>query len=278
MRTDPGTVSFFDAATNAALGQVTVGALPDMVTFTRSGDFALVANEGEPEGYCAGDVDPEGSVSVVDLRAGAAAASVRTAGFAAFDADALRAGGVRVYGPGASAAQDLEPEYITTSTERSDGLGVAPGGERHRDRRRAVRHGHRGHGTGHEGPRARRERARPVRPRRRHPPRHLAGAGPVPARCRRGLRGQGQGLRRHRERGRHPGLRLLRRGGPGELTDPRPVGLPERRGPQGQSRPRPAHRDDDLALGGGWLHRPAGAGCALDLGARQRWRAGLGLR
>jgi hypothetical protein len=87
-----------------------------MVTFTGSGDFALVANEGEPQGYCAGDVDPEGSVSVIDLRSGVRRATVRTAGFGGFDAATLRAAGVRIYGPGATAAQDLEPEYITTST------------------------------------------------------------------------------------------------------------------------------------------------------------------
>ena len=82
--TDPGSLVFFDAETTAELGRVTVGSLPDMVTFTPNGDYALVANEGEPQGYCEGDVDPEGSVSIVDLRAGAAAATVRNAGFTAF--------------------------------------------------------------------------------------------------------------------------------------------------------------------------------------------------
>ncbi|KGN38272.1 choice-of-anchor I family protein [Knoellia subterranea] len=117
-KTGPGTVSFFDATTFAKVSQVPAGALPDMVRFTGSGDFALVANEGEPEGYCEGQVDPEGSVSVIDLRAGAAKATVRTADFTAYNAqvDALRAEGVRIYGPNASVAQDLEPEYITTST------------------------------------------------------------------------------------------------------------------------------------------------------------------
>ena len=114
--TDPGTVAFFDAATDAVLGRVEVGALPDMVTFTPNGNFAVVANEGEPQGYCEGDVDPEGSVSIIDLRRGVPAATARTAGFTAFDADELRAQGVRIYGPGASAAQDLEPEYVTVST------------------------------------------------------------------------------------------------------------------------------------------------------------------
>lgn len=117
-RTDAGTVGFFDATTLVPLSEIEAGALPDMVTFTPSGDFALVANEGEPEGYCAGQIDPEGSVSVVDLRQGAAKATVRTADFTAYNAqvDALRAEGVRIYGPNASVAQDLEPEYVTTST------------------------------------------------------------------------------------------------------------------------------------------------------------------
>ena len=42
-----------------------VGALPDMLTFTPDGDYLLVANEGEPSGYGAGHVDPEGSVSII---------------------------------------------------------------------------------------------------------------------------------------------------------------------------------------------------------------------
>jgi hypothetical protein len=119
-KTDPGTVAFFDAATLTRTGDVTVGALPDMVTITDNGRYALVANEGEPEGYCEGQVDPEGSISVIDLRRGAARATVRTADFRAFNgaADALRAAGVRIYGPGGTVAQDLEPEYITVSTDK----------------------------------------------------------------------------------------------------------------------------------------------------------------
>jgi hypothetical protein len=84
-----------------------------MVTFTEDGDYVLAANEGEPnDDY---DVDPEGSVTVIDLQNGIDNATVRTAGFGAFVADDLRAKGIRIFGPGATAAQDLEPEYITTS-------------------------------------------------------------------------------------------------------------------------------------------------------------------
>ena len=118
VRTDPGTLAFFDAADGARRGQVTIGSLPDMATFTRDGTHVVVANEGEPEGYCTGQVDPEGSVSVVDVRRGPEHATVRTADFRAWNdrEDELVAAGVRVFGPGASVAQDLEPEYVTTST------------------------------------------------------------------------------------------------------------------------------------------------------------------
>ena len=116
--TDSGTVAFYDASTREEVGRVTVGALPDMVTFTRNGDRAVVANEGEPEGYCPGQVDPEGTISVIDLRKGPGRATVATAGFHAYDAqqEALVAEGVRVFGPNASVSQDLEPEYVATST------------------------------------------------------------------------------------------------------------------------------------------------------------------
>ena len=115
----PGKVAFFDAA-GSPLSSVTVGALPDMLTFSPNGSWLLVANEGEPLDYCSPGLanDPEGSVSVIDLRGGVAGltqAQVRTAGFAAFNG-AVPAG-VRVFGPGATAAQDFEPEYISVSSD-----------------------------------------------------------------------------------------------------------------------------------------------------------------
>lgn len=117
VKTDPGRVLFFDAASLEPRGGVATGALPDMVTFSPNGQWVLTANEGEPSGYEAGDVDPAGSVTVVDLRAGVARATARTAGFERWDGreDELRASGVRIFGPGASASQDLEPEYVAVS-------------------------------------------------------------------------------------------------------------------------------------------------------------------
>ncbi len=59
-KTDPGKVVFLDARTLAVRGAVTVGALPDMLTFDDDGQRVLVANEGEPESYLAGAVEPGG--------------------------------------------------------------------------------------------------------------------------------------------------------------------------------------------------------------------------
>jgi 2',3'-cyclic-nucleotide 2'-phosphodiesterase/3'-nucleotidase/5'-nucleotidase len=119
-RTDPGQVYLFQEGTLDLLNVVTVGANPDNIRFTPDGTKLLVANEGEPNSYNQADsVDPEGSISVIDLSGGVAGATVATAGFGAFNgqADALRADGVRIFGPNATVAQDLEPEYIAISDD-----------------------------------------------------------------------------------------------------------------------------------------------------------------
>ncbi|UOQ71150.1 hypothetical protein MUN79_21185 [Hymenobacter cellulosilyticus] len=59
-----GSVVFFDQ-NGAFLKQVTVGALPDMITFSPDGRLLLTANEGEPKSDYS--TDPEGSVSVIDF-------------------------------------------------------------------------------------------------------------------------------------------------------------------------------------------------------------------
>lgn len=115
----PGKVVFLDT-NGAVLKSVTVGSLPDMVTFTPDGRYLLVANEGQPRSDYS--FDPEGSVSIIDLRGGidsVTQARVHTAGFTDFNAQkaALQAAGVRIFGPGASVAQDLEPEYIAVSED-----------------------------------------------------------------------------------------------------------------------------------------------------------------
>ncbi len=112
-KTSPGRVVFVDATTLKVVGSVQVGALPDMLTFDGDGERVLVANEGEPIDYLPGSVNPEGTISIIDLKRGVAKARVRTADFQGFSRADLNARGVRVFAPNATAAQDLEPEYIT---------------------------------------------------------------------------------------------------------------------------------------------------------------------
>lgn len=118
-KTAPGTVVFYRTSNLRVLGKATVGALPDMLTFSPDGQRVVVANEGEPNADYS--VDPEGSVSVIDVSGGFRHPRVCTAGFAAFEArrDELVAAGVRLFGPNASVAQDLEPEYLTIAGDRA---------------------------------------------------------------------------------------------------------------------------------------------------------------
>ena len=114
----PGTVVFFDLDGNF-LNAVVVGALPDMLTFTPNGRYVLVANEGQPDTYEEpGEAnDPEGSISVIDMLRGAAnltQVDVRTADFRRFTVADLDPE-IRIFGPFASIAQDIEPEYIAVS-------------------------------------------------------------------------------------------------------------------------------------------------------------------
>ena len=115
-KTMAGTLVLLNPA-GKVLRTVTVGALPDMVTFDESGKRILVANEGEPNADYS--VDPEGSISIIDVAKmiGGKADAVRTVGF----------GGVqnlneyvRSFGPNAgNYAKDLEPEYITVQGDRA---------------------------------------------------------------------------------------------------------------------------------------------------------------
>lgn len=107
----PGKVVFFSAA-GQRLQEVPAGYLPDMVTFSPDGRYVLTADEGEPTE----EMDPEGSVTLIDLSQGLAKATVRTADFRGFDAGALKAKGVRVF-PGKTFAEDAEPEYVAVSAD-----------------------------------------------------------------------------------------------------------------------------------------------------------------
>ena len=116
VKSDAGTVALFSTATGQLIRTLTVGSLPDMLTFTPDGTKLLVANEGENPDE--GEVESAGSVSLIDLSQGAAEATVSTTGFAALDGseDGLRAAGVRIF-EGLSASIGLEPEYIDVSAD-----------------------------------------------------------------------------------------------------------------------------------------------------------------
>jgi hypothetical protein len=117
VKSNPGRVVFFDMSGNFR-SFVTVGALPDMLTFTPNGQRVVVCNEGEPEvNYT---VDPEGSVSIINVT-NPTAPTVQTVTFTSLNGrqDSLRAMGIRIYGPNATVAQDLEPEYAAISADGS---------------------------------------------------------------------------------------------------------------------------------------------------------------
>jgi len=116
VRTDNGFVALYDTDGNR-LNVVGAGALPDALTFSPDGRYLLVANEGEPAADYS--IDPEGSVTIIDLAGGVLSPQVLTADFQAFNGREveLRAMGVRIFGPGASAAQDFEPEWVEVSAD-----------------------------------------------------------------------------------------------------------------------------------------------------------------
>ena len=116
-----GFVVFLDYNGNF-LKQVTVGAMPDMITFNKNYTKILTANEGEPNASYT--VDPEGSVSIIDLTPGIANltnANVTTIGLSAYNGQqsTLIAQGIRIFSTSATVAQDLEPEYITISDDNT---------------------------------------------------------------------------------------------------------------------------------------------------------------
>jgi hypothetical protein len=118
---DSGKVVFFN--TNGVfLSQVKVGMMPDMITFNHAGTRVITANEGEPNTTYT--LDPDGSVSIIDISGGVqnvTQSNVSHVTFTVYNGQetALRAQGIRIFGLGANAAKDFEPEYVTVSPDDS---------------------------------------------------------------------------------------------------------------------------------------------------------------
>ncbi len=113
VKQDPGKVLVYNTADDSLLNQYNVGALPDMVIFSKDGNLIISANEGEPnDDYT---VDPMGTISIIDL----ADNTTTTLDFTSFNTQqaTLEAQGFRVFGPGATLAQDVEPEYVAVSED-----------------------------------------------------------------------------------------------------------------------------------------------------------------
>jgi hypothetical protein len=123
IKTDPGKVVVFKTTDYSVVKQITVGALPDMITFSHDGKFILTANEGEPAtDYTA---DPFGTVSIISIKDDYSATTLDFGSFAG-QQTSLMAKGLRIFGPGITPgtiisaerfAKDIEPEYLTVSQD-----------------------------------------------------------------------------------------------------------------------------------------------------------------
>lgn len=111
---EPGTVVVLDTDTLEILADVKAGFLPDAVAFSPDRSVAMVANEGEPnDDYT---LDPEGSVTIIDLET----FEPTQVGFTRFNGtEGDLDDSIRIFGPGASVAEDLEPENVTFSKDSS---------------------------------------------------------------------------------------------------------------------------------------------------------------
>ncbi len=111
----PGSILVYNTQSQVLITSYLAGALPDMVTFSPNGKFIVSANEGEPNDEYTDD--PKGSVTIVKVKTG----EVTTLYFDAFNNQeaSLEVQGFRVFGPNATLAEDIEPEYVTISENSS---------------------------------------------------------------------------------------------------------------------------------------------------------------
>jgi len=126
---EAGQIAFYNIGgdTPVFIKNVTVGALPDMVTFSHDGAKVVVANEGEPNGDYS--IDPEGTISIIDINNGTIADTALSINFQAYNNKQaeLEAQGLVFANPtgrtingnliNTTVAMDLEPEYVIISKD-----------------------------------------------------------------------------------------------------------------------------------------------------------------
>ena len=126
---EAGQIAFYNIGgdTPVFIKNVTVGALPDMVTFSHDGAKVVVANEGEPNGDYS--IDPEGTISIIDITNGTIADTAMSINFQAYNNQQaeLEAQGLVFANPtgrtingnliNTTVAMDLEPEYVSISKD-----------------------------------------------------------------------------------------------------------------------------------------------------------------
>ena len=116
VKQNPGLIALYRSDDLSLLATYPAGALPDMVALSSDGQTILTANEGEPNGDYS--IDPEGSITIVDISQGYLEnAQVKQVSFASFNVGESRhselSTGIRTAGPtGTSVAQDLELSLI----------------------------------------------------------------------------------------------------------------------------------------------------------------------
>jgi hypothetical protein len=118
-KSSPGVVTFVDRDGTPEAPPVTVDPQPTMLVFTPDGQKLLVPGQGEANGDYS--EDPEGTITIIDWCENFPCSQLNTKriDFSAFNGRRaeLISKGVRIYGPNASVAQDLEPESITVSPD-----------------------------------------------------------------------------------------------------------------------------------------------------------------
>ena len=105
-------------------GVQTLAITGNLMAFSPDGSKLRVANDGELSVNFATDgIDPYGSISIIAVANGVPADTAITLDFSAFNVGASRASelpaDVRIGRPGATVAQDMEPEFVTVSADNS---------------------------------------------------------------------------------------------------------------------------------------------------------------